>query len=494
MTELDDLDLDDLDLDDELDTKETTKEESSEIEDDNLEIDDLDLDEGIETNAPVVDEDAEALKAASESRQNKDENLDDLDIDLDDEPEEPEAVPEAKTPEVKAPEVKAPEVKPEEPAAPKAEKTTKKAPKSPKAEKAPKKTKEKESPVVENKSSMTIRFDPAFDISPANLDTKTFQIRKTRRDAADIEDLKNRIETQGQVEAIQIVIKDGKNYLIAGEGRVMALRQLDRPAKALVYEGLTEEEILKISFGSNEGRLEMSEWDRTISIGEYFDKDPLVSKDDTSDPNSLISVFGLNKSSIYSYLKMWGFYKNIPAFHDFYSKFRCPLYVLSGVVEVLIDYAEKIDSYDAVIDILKRIVTRNDLSRKTFTNVLLKEITDFLLQVKMSKNEIPVDETPLDDVELAKSERQTRQDLNKKLKLTEAEQIKKRIENNKTNKDIAEKAEKLIHDLDKSLKSAIILLEELGELEGFHKLVPSETINAAVKKVSKLNQLVTILV
>lgn len=491
MTDLDDLDLDDLDLDEEIENKEPTAptEESAEITDDNLEIDDLDLDEEVEQQSQVVDEDAEHLeKATAAATQTKDENLDDLDIELDDEPvSQPE--PAAKQPEVKE------EPKPEAKAETKAEKPKKepKAPKAPKAEK-PKKSKEKESPVVENTSAMVIRFDPAFDISPANLDTKTYQIRKTRRDGSHIEDLKNRIETQGQVEAIQVVIKDGKNYLIAGEGRVLALRQLNRPAKAIVYEGLSDEEILKISFGSNEGRLEMSEWDRTISIGEYFDKDPMVSKDDPTDSNSLVSIFGLNKSSIYSYLKMWSFYKKIPEFHEFYSKFRCPLYVLGGVVEVLAEYAEKIDSYDAVIDILRRIVTRNDLSRKTFTNTLLKEITDFLLQVKMSKNEIHVDDSPLDDVELAKSERKARQEINQKLKLSEADQIKKRIENNKTNQETATKAEKLINDLDKNLKSAIILLEELGELEDFHKLVPSEIINAAVKKVSKINQLVTILV
>ncbi len=481
MTDLDDLDLDDLDLDEEIENK-AAPEESAEITDDNLEIDDLDLDEEVEEHSPVIDEDAEHLeKATVAANQTKDENLDDLDINLDED-----ETPEENQPEVK--ETPKPEVKPEEPKVEKPKKT-----KTPKAEK-PKKSKEKESPVVENTSSMVIRFDPAFDISPTNLDTKTYQIRKTRRDGSHIEDLKNRIESQGQVEAIQVVIKDGKNYLIAGEGRVLALRQLNRPAKAIVYEGLSDEEILKISFGSNEGRLEMSEWDRTISIGEYFDKDPMVSKDDPSDSNSLVSIFGLNKSSIYSYLKMWSFYKDIPAFHEFYSKFRCPLYVLGGVVEVLAEYAEKIDSYDAVIDILRRIVTRNDLSRKTFTNTLLKEITDFLLQVKMSKNEIPVDDSPLDDVELAKTERKARQEINQKLKLTEAEQIKKRIENNKTNQETATKAEKLINDLDKNLKSAIILLEELGELEDFHKLVPSEIINAAVKKVSKVNQLVTILV
>jgi len=488
MTDLDDLDLDDLDLDEEIENKEPTAptEESAEITDDNLEIDDLDLDEEVEENSPVVDEDAEHLeKATAAANQTKDENLDDLDISL----EEDEA-PETTQPKVK--EEPKPEVTPEEPKATKPKKT--KAPKAEKPKKETKLPKEKESPVVENTSAMVIRFDPAFDISPTNLDTKTYQIRKTRRDGSHIEDLKNRIETQGQVEAIQVVIKDGKNYLIAGEGRVLALRQLNRPAKAIVYEGLSDEEILKISFGSNEGRLEMSEWDRTISIGEYFDKDPMVSKDDPTDSNSLVSIFGLNKSSIYSYLKMWSFYKKIPEFHEFYSKFRCPLYVLGGVVEVLAEYAEKIDSYDAVIDILRRIVTRNDLSRKTFTNTLLKEITDFLLQVKLSKNEIHVDDSPLDDVELAKSERKARQEINQKLKLSEADQIKKRIENNKTNQETATKAEKLINDLDKNLKSAIILLEELGELEDFHKLVPSEIINAAVKKVSKINQLVTILV
>ena len=80
---------------------------------------------------------------------------------------------------------------------------------------------------------------------PKNLDTKKYQVRKTSRTVSEIEDLKNRIELQGQIEPIQIAVLNDKNYLIAGEGRVLALRQLDKPAKAIVYHGLSEEQILK---------------------------------------------------------------------------------------------------------------------------------------------------------------------------------------------------------------------------------------------------------
>ena len=306
--------------------------------------------------------------------------------------------------------------------------------------------------------------------------------------------MKNRIELQGQIEPIQIAVLNDKNYLIAGEGRVLALRQLDKPAKAIVYHGLSEEQILKISFGSNECRLEMSEWDKTVSIGRYFEKDTMVSKDDPTDPKSLVSIFGLNKSSIYNYLKIWYFYKEKEIFHDFFNKNRCPLYVVAGVAEVLDGYADKINSYKPVIDILKIIVNRNDLSKKTFTNALIKEITGFLLDVKMGTNAIEIDNIPFDDVELSNAETKTRKEIKEKFKLTEAEQIKKRLENNKSKQELAEKAEKLIKELDKNLEAGIMVLETLGNLDEFHNIVPSDIINSAVKNLSRLNQLITILV
>ena len=466
MSDIDDITLDDLDLD--LDDEvEVEPSENEPMDNPELELDDLDLD-GMEyyDNPPVVDEVAEDLANLKGKPDN--ESLDDIDLDLE--------LADDVNPDTST---QAPVVEVSKPTKPANDKKIKKI-------------KETEVPVVETNSY--IRFEPEFDISPKNLDTKKYQVRKTSRTVSEIEDLKNRIELQGQIEPIQIAVLNDKNYLIAGEGRVLALRQLDKPAKAIVYHGLSEEQILKISFGSNECRLEMSEWDKTVSIGRYFEKDTMVSKDDPTDPKSLVSIFGLNKSSIYNYLKIWNFYKEKEIFHDFFNKNRCPLYVVAGVAEVLDGYADKINSYKPVIDILKIIVNRNDLSKKTFTNALIKEITGFLLDVKMGTNAIEIDNIPFDDVELSNAETKTRKEIKEKFKLTEAEQIKKRLENNKSKQELAEKAEKLIKELDKNLEAGIMVLETLGNLDEFHNIVPSDIINSAVKNLSRLNQLITILV
>lgn len=468
MSGIDDITLDDLDLD--LDDEVEVEVESSEnepMDSPELELDDLDLDDMAESNnTPVVDEVAEQLPNLKGNPD--DESLDDIDLDLElADDVNPDTITQDPVVEVSTP--------------------TK-----PTNDKKTKKIKETEAPVVETNSY--IRFEPEFDISPKNLNTKKYQVRKTTRTVSEIEELKNRIELQGQIEPIQIAVLNNKNYLIAGEGRVLALRQLDKPAKAIVYHGLSEEQILKISFGSNECRLEMSDWDKTVSIGNYFEKDTMVSKDDPTDPNSLVSIFGLNKSSIYNYLKIWNFYKEKEIFHDFFNKNRCPLYVVAGVAEVLDGYADKINSYKPVIDILKIIVNRNDLSKKTFTNALIKEITGFLLDVKMGTAEIEIDNVPFDDVELSNAETKTRKEIKEKFKLTEAEQIKKRLENNKSKQELAEKAEKLIKELDKNLEAGIMVLEELGNLDEFHNIVPSDIINSAIKNLSKLNQYITILV
>ena len=466
MSDIDDITLDDLDLD--LDEEvEVEPSENEPMDSPELELDDLDLDDMEDSNnPPVVDEVAEDLANLKGKPDN--ESLDDIDLDLE--------LADDVNPDTST---KDPLVEVSKPTKPTNDKKTKKI---------------KETEVPAEETNSYIRFEPEFDISPKNLDTKKYQVRKTSRTVSEIEDLKNRIELQGQIEPIQIAVLNDKNYLIAGEGRVLALRQLDKPAKAIVYHGLSEEQILKISFGSNECRLEMSEWDKTVSIGRYFEKDTMVSKDDPTDPKSLVSIFGLNKSSIYNYLKIWNFYKEKEIFHDFFNKNRCPLYVVAGVAEVLDGYADKINSYKPVIDILKIIVNRNDLSKKTFTNALIKEITGFLLDVKMGTNAVEIDNIPFDDAELSNAETKTRKEIKEKFKLTEAEQIKKRLENNKSKQELAEKAEKLIKELDKNLEAGIMVLETLGNLDEFHNIVPSDIINSAVKNLSRLNQLITILV
>jgi hypothetical protein len=528
MTELDDLDLDDLDLDEDLET-EDSKESASVPDEDEMELDDLDLDEDLPeekpVTKPVVDDAAEDTKATAKDIKKKVKPKsetsinDDTDFWLDeDEPvlkvvkQEPKKTPKAVTAseeDVVAASVKT--GKPEVKAEPKAEFAVEppiieevvEAPVAPvikkKASKKAKPDPKPEDEVINGEfppTPISIRYIPDFDISPKNLDTKTYQIRKTKRDSAVIEEMKNSIELQGQVEPIQITICDGVNYLIAGEGRVLALRRLDRPAKALVYEGLSEDDILKISFGTNECRLEMSEWDRINSIGNYYEKNPDVSKDDPSDKKSLVSVFGLNKSSIYSYLKLWKFYKDKEDFHVLYSKYRCPLYILSTVAEILADYVDQIETYKPIISAMSKIVRRNDINRNNFNNIFLKDITDILLDVKMSKTTLDIEtvDMPLDDAQLAKTEKNARDEIKQKIKLSEAEQIEKRLENNTANAEKKEKTEKLLESIDKNLDSAIMALNEIGEIADFHKLIHSDVIKKTVKRVSKINQLVTILV
>lgn len=523
MTELDDLDLDDLDLDEDLET-EDSKESAEVTDDDEMELDDIDLDEDLPeekpVTKPVVDDAAEDTKATAKDIKKKVEPKpeisidDDIDIDLDEDEPEPKVVKQElkKTPkavktgevDVVAASVKTGKTKVK--AEPKVEVAIEpiieeviEAPVAPVIKKkASKKTKpELEAVQAEEPAAMvSIRYVPEFDISPKNLDTKTYQIRKTKRDPAVIEEMKNSIELQGQAEPIQIAIRDGVNYLIAGEGRVLALRRLDRPAKALVYEGLSEDDILKISFGTNECRLEMSEWDRINSIGNYYEKNPDVSKDDPSDKKSLVSVFGLNKSSIYSYLKLWKFYKDKEDFHVLFGKYRCQLYILSTVAEILADYVEQIETYKPIIDVLSKIVRRNDINRNNFNNIFLKDITDILLDVKMSKNTLDIEtiDKPLDDVQLARTEKKARDEIKQKIKLSEAEQIEKRLENSTINSEKKEQAEKLLESIDKNLDSVIMALNEIGEIADFHKVVHSDVIKKTVKRVSKINQLVTILV
>jgi hypothetical protein len=166
------------------------------------------------------------------------------------------------------------------------------------------------------------------------------------------------------------------------------------------------------------------------------------------------------------------------------------------VAEILADYVDQIETYKPIIEVLSKIVRRNDISRNNFNNIFLKDITDILLDVKMSKNTLDIEtiDKPLDDVQLARTEKKARDEIKQKIKLSEAEQIEKRLENNIVNAEKKEQAEKLLESIDKNLDSVIIALNEIGEIADFHKLVHSDVIKKTVKRVSKINQLVTILV
>lgn len=231
----------------------------------------------------------------------------------------------------------------------------------------------------------TVRLIPNFDISPENLDIDKYQVRKTKRTELELKRLKNMIEVQGQVEPIQIVKQNDKYFLMAGAGRVQCLRELGMTAKALVYEGISHDDILKIAIGTNEGRVEMSAWDRMVSIGEYVDSNNNIDPQDFHDMSSLVGIFGRSTNNIIRDYDLWKFYSEIDGFVELFNERNVPLYVLVTVDEILNPYKEDITSYDTVIDILKKII-KPAMSAKQFTNVFVKEITEFLITIKKKQS------------------------------------------------------------------------------------------------------------
>jgi len=348
--------------------------------------------------------------------------------------------------------------------------------------------------VVKDVKAVTITFIPDFDISVDNLDVKTMQVRKTLRTKEERLHLKGLIELQGQVEPIQVLKRGKKHYLIAGDGRVTALRSLDRTAKALVYENLTDDDALKISTGTNEGRIAMSEWDRINSIGRYFDLNPLISKDDVSEKNSLVSVFGFNKSTIYNYLKLWKFYKKKTAFHDIFKRTKCPLYVLNSTMRVMKDYEDKLESFAPVAKILKDNIHRNDLNKKTFDRILAKEITNIILSIRMNnqQTDVAVIDAPIDDPDIAKEERKVTKDVTDKILESEEDQINNKIGTNEDLKKLKADTEAQLVTLQEQLEKSIALIQEMSQNE-FHDYIGISKINVVVKKIHKLNELVNVL-
>lgn len=233
--------------------------------------------------------------------------------------------------------------------------------------------------------AITLRFVPNFDVSEENLDTKTYQIRKTKRTKEDLNRLKDVIALQGQVEPIQVLLDamTGKYYLMAGEGRVLALRALNRQAKAIVYTGLEYDDILKISSGTNEARLEMSDWDKTVSIGEYYErksngKTESVLKD-------ISSVFGKSQQICAKYISMWNFYKDKQPFIDLFNENRAPSYVVSGVKNVLEQYDDRLENYGKIANIVLDLLQDKNLTSKSFSNKFIDNITPIILENTASK-------------------------------------------------------------------------------------------------------------
>lgn len=376
-----------------------------------------------------------------------------------------------------------------------------------------------------------LRFIPNFDVSEENLDTKTYQIRKTPRSAESLQELKRLISLQGQVEPIQVISKDGKYYLIAGEGRVLCLRELGLPARALVYEGLSDADIKKISYGTNDGRIDMSAWDRIASIGSYNDSKDGVNLVDVNNRESVVCVFGITAATAMKYLKIWDFYKNRPEFTEFFESFNVPLYVIYTVFDVLSPYDEMIRQtsklkrpYRDVIEDIKQVLTEPNMSAKKFIRLFTSLVTDFVIKTKTSaakkhfdvddefgeisadtvydKNAKKLEKKDVDDFEGSNEEGfygndiSDSEDYDKIVedihRETKTEMMRK-APSDKTYKDVirANNMIKAFDSLDNKLTDAILKAERLEKMKMTSKDgVPSKRVKHTTQLVNKLTKLI----
>jgi hypothetical protein len=158
-----------------------------------------------------------------------------------------------------------------------------------------------------------------------------------------------------------------------------------RHIKAIIHCGLNESEIVQLSFGSNEGRTELSEWDKICSVGSFLREHPLFPIDDPDDPNSLVKIFGYAKDVIYRCLKFYKYYSMKPEFVELFKQRKLPTFVY----EVVYDSRGSLTDTKRLIEYLKG---ETQFSKKSFENTMYDIITDAKMDSKLKEDQKLTDE------------------------------------------------------------------------------------------------------
>lgn len=242
-------------------------------------------------------------------------------------------------------------------------------------------------------------LDPIFPIE--KLDRSRYETRATVRSNEAIDELAEKIKLQGQKEPIHVYI-DANNqaFLLAGFHRVKALEKNGVTyAEAYIHKNISEAEIYKICTGTNEPRTQLNEWDKIVSVGKYLDSNPTVSIDDDKDTNSVVSVFGYSRSSIYNYIKIWDFYKNRPVLINHFSQFGAsiPGYVYQILSRVIEECKHVNLTDEAWVEIMKETMTRSN--RSTFATEMANEVSNYVVKNNPVNKLIPELEKDMDNDE-----------------------------------------------------------------------------------------------
>lgn len=201
-------------------------------------------------------------------------------------------------------------------------------------------------------------LDPIFDISKINPSLK-YQTRAVKRSQEQLETFGKILQTQGQLEPIHLHKEGTEYFLVVGFGRYDSLKLIgSKSIKAIVHENLSDSEIIKLSNGTNEFRLQLTEWDKIMSVGQFHHHHPEIPKA-SEDKNSLVGIFGYSRASIYIYLDLYEYFKDKESFKKYFKETPLNQYVF----KVLFDARANIDDEDGYVQFIKE---HKDVSKREF--------------------------------------------------------------------------------------------------------------------------------
>jgi len=306
-------------------------------------------------------------------------------------------------------------------------------------------------------------FEDKFPLIRIDLSNK-YQIRKTKRNVEVFEDLKSKIEKQGQIEALHIVLENGKYHIIAGFGRFEAMRKLGiEHCKAFVYEDINEIEIMKIAYGTNVSRNAISFWDSVSLIGDFVEKHPEIS---LTGNNGITSIFGVSNSQLLNYVSTFKFINKIPQLKELLSDIDIRVSTITTLKKEIANYTPDVD-YDAN-KILKFVYNCEigNMHPRLFEDSLNNYVYNHIREYKRKQGFIKLKDDA-DNLKGLKIDRNNKTDI----RIVE---LKKAIE------DIKIKLEKIFNDEDFIQKADTINLQLLANrLSSLQKKV--------ISKISKVN-------
>ena len=325
-----------------------------------------------------------------------------------------------------------------------------------------------EEPTAPADMSRKITFVP--DLNIEYLECSLYQTRTVERSVEEIAELATLIKRQGQLEPVHVVIKGEAKFLVAGFGRIAAIKHLgQKTAKAIVYEGITEDEIIKISSGTNTGRLELRDWDKISSVGLYASKNPMVAI------KELPGIFGFEKTAIYQYIAVYEFFKDKKEYLDYFKKNAIPQYMFNSMYKQVKEFPTIPPK--KVLEFVDATLNFDHVSAQKF-NVELVE----LISKEKSNMQSIEKENKFDGLEIEPDNINTK-DVSKEAKeILDADIKGANAENNASKEVIIAHCFVII----KQFENISTEIDKIMQVPEFKKLMPSNIFMDLCKKVSDL--------